>query len=114
MKLAEASWSDASLAGAYNFGPELSGTASVRDVVELSRKFFGSGKISYGKENEGPHEAGLLTLDVAKSRKVLNFKPRWSLSRSIERTIRWYLAFYSGSDAKTLCDTDIDIYEEQE
>jgi CDP-glucose 4,6-dehydratase len=111
LKLAEASWNDPQLAGAYNFGPDTSGSASVRNVIELARATYGSGTVAFGDGNGGPHEAGLLTLEVTKSRTVLNVQSRWSLAESIERTMQWYLAQGNGADARMLCESDITAYE---
>jgi CDP-glucose 4,6-dehydratase len=53
----------------------------------------------------------LLTLEVTKSRTVLNVQSRWSLAESIERTMQWYLAQGNGADARMLCESDITAYE---
>ena len=111
LKLAEASWNDPQLAGAYNFGPDTSGSASVRNVIELARATYGSGAVAFGDGNEGPHEAGLLTLEVTKSRTVLNVQSHWSLAESIKRTMQWYSAQGNGADARMLCESDITAYE---
>ena len=111
LKLAEASWNDPQLAGAYNFGPDTSGSASVRNVIELARATYGSGAVAFGDGNDGPHEAGLLTLEVTKARTVLNVQSRWSLAESIKRTMQWYLAQGNGADARMLCELDITAYE---
>ncbi len=111
LKLAEASWNDPQLADAYNFGPDTSGSASVRNVIELARATYGSGAVAFGDGNDGPHEAGLLTLEVTKSRTVLNVQSRWSLAESIKRTMQWYLAQGNGADARMLCELDITAYE---
>lgn len=110
LKLAEASWNDPQLAGAYNFGPDTSGSASVQNVIELARATYGSGTVTFGDGNDGPHEAGLLTLEVTKSRTVLNVQSRWSLAESIKRTMQWYLAHGNGADAQMLCESDITAY----
>ena len=111
LKLAEGSWNDPLLAGAYNFGPDTSCSASVRVVIELAREYFGSGAVVFGGGNDGPHEAGLLTLEVTKSRAILKVKSRWTLTESIERTMQWYLAQGNGAEARVLCNSDIDAYE---
>lgn len=111
LKLAEVSWNDPQLAGAYNFGPDTSSSASVREVIELAREYFGSGAVAFGDGNDGPHEAGLLTLEVTKSRAILKVQSRWSLNESIERTMNWYLAQDRGANARILCDSDIAAYE---
>lgn len=109
--LAEKLWQQPALAGAYNFGPETGKTATVRDVVEVARQAYGEGDVHYAAGSEGPHEAGWLALEIAKSRHTLGVAPRWDLSASIKRTMKWYLAQYGGADARALCEAEIADYE---
>ena len=41
--------------------------ATVREVITRALPVFGKGKIQWGEGTEGPHEAGLLTLEISKS-----------------------------------------------
>jgi hypothetical protein len=58
------------LAGAYNFGPPSGEAATVRQVVELARA-PGRSEVVFGDGGTGPHEAGWLSLEVAKARAAL-------------------------------------------
>ena len=109
--LAERLWTDASLAGAWNFGPASDETATVRAVVELARTAYGRGQVNWGDGADGPHEAGRLALETAKARLQLHLLPRWSLREAINRTMRWYRCLAEGADAKDLCEADIRDYE---
>ena len=111
MKLAEQLWQHPGLAGAYNFGPETSEAATVREVVQLAQFDYGRGEVSWGDGTNGPHEAGWLALEVAKARTVLGIKPRWSLREAVSQTMSWYCLQHEGSDARTLCEADIAKYE---
>ena len=111
LKLAEQLWQYPELAGAYNFGPETSEAATVREVVQLAKRDYGVGQVSWGDGSDGPHEAGWLALEVAKARTVLGIKPRWSLREAVGQTMSWYRHQHEGGDARTLCETDIGIYE---
>jgi len=110
--LAEKLFMDPSLAGAFNFGPENNKTATVQKVIELARKAYGHGNILWSNSLEGPHEAGLLSLDASKSLNILGVTPRWGLEESIERTIRWYLKLREGMPAHLLCGADIKVFSE--
>jgi CDP-glucose 4,6-dehydratase len=111
LTLAEKLWQQPDLAGAYNFGPETNQTATVRDVVEIARNSYGRGEVSYGNGSDGPHEAGWLALDIAKSTHNLGVHPRWELTESIENTMSWYRAQNEGEEARALCETQIGEYE---
>jgi CDP-glucose 4,6-dehydratase len=111
LTLAEQLWSQPTLAGAYNFGPCTHEAATVRRVVELAREAYGSGAVRFDDSGEGLHEAGLLALEIAKARSVLNVHPQWGLSETVRRTMAWYRAQHDGANARTLCETDIAEYE---
>ncbi|MDH5641022.1 MAG: CDP-glucose 4,6-dehydratase, partial [Nitrospira sp.] len=110
--LAERLWEKPELAGSYNFGPQAQSAAAVRSVVENACASYGGGNVAYGQDDEGPHEAGLLTLDSSKARALLGFAPRWTLETAIERTMKWYRRQADGVDARRLCEEDIAQYLE--
>ena len=109
--LAQKLWEQPLLSGAYNFGPNTSEVASVRDVVELASNAFDKGGLRYGEIDEGPHEAGQLALENSKARLALGVAPLWSLTEAVNRTIAWYQALDGGADALALCQQDIADYE---
>lgn len=111
LRLAETLWQMPVLAGAYNFGPETSEAATVRDVVELARAVYGTGEVIYGDGKEGPYEAGWLALEVAKARTLLGVKPKWPLQEAIRRALTWYRMLESGTDARSLCEAEIAEFE---
>lgn len=109
--LAEQLWQRPELSGAYNFGPETSAAATVREVIEEARASYGHGEVQWGDGNEGPHETGWLALETVKSRTTLGIVPKWPLSEAIERTMRWYARLQKGADARSLCLSEIAEYE---
>jgi CDP-glucose 4,6-dehydratase len=98
------------LAGAYNFGPDPSSSATVREVVELAASSYPGAQVNFSEENRGPHEAGLLNLDISRAREVLGWNPRWTLQEGIRRTCEWYRQLRDGENAATLCEQDIEEY----
>jgi CDP-glucose 4,6-dehydratase len=111
LTLAHKLWEQPALAGAYNFGPESSEAATVRELVELARVAYGGGEVRYGDGTEGPHEAGWLALDVAKAQVGLGVRPHWTLAQAVTQTMAWYRAQHEGKDARTLCHSEIAAYE---
>jgi CDP-glucose 4,6-dehydratase len=105
--LAEKLYADFSLAGAYNFGPQTHGVATVKRVIELANQVYGPGAILWGDGDQGPHEAGLLSLEISKAREKLGVNPRWNLDETIARTMRWYRQYRDGASAHLLCEADI-------
>lgn len=110
LMLAQKLWLEPELAGAYNFGPHTNEAATVREVIELARSSYGAGQVNYGDGTEGSHEAGYLSLEVAKARAILDVTPKWCLVEAIHRTMTWYRAQHEGADVMALCQAEIDAY----
>ncbi len=108
--LAETLWDRPALAGAYNFGPATEGAAPVRAVVNLARAAYGEGEVRWGDGTEGPHEAGILALDIAKARATLGFEPLWATAQAVGRSLAWYRAQRDGAAAQMLCEAEIAAY----
>jgi CDP-glucose 4,6-dehydratase len=81
-------------AEAYNFGPDVSDTLPVLEMVDLAIKNWGMGSYVFLNSDKELHEAGLLKLDSSKSIARLNWKPKYSAATAIEVTINWYKEFY--------------------
>jgi CDP-glucose 4,6-dehydratase len=111
LTLAERLWAKPDLAGAYNFGPPANEAACVRDVVQLAKQAYGSGEVTWGEVDEGPHEAGLLALETGKALNVLGIAPRWPLQTAVQRTMDWYRRERDGGPARELCTRDIGEFE---
>ncbi len=110
--LVERMYSDTSLMGAYNFGPLLSDTQSVRYIVDASAKVLkNSINVRYDEDANGYHEANLLTLDSSKAKNHLGIYPRWNLNIALEKTFEWYVQLGNKNvNAATLCLRDIENF----
>ena len=111
LTLAERLWHEPELAGAFNFGPDTNESASVQEVIELARKAYTNAIVSYGANTDSIKEAGWLAIETAKSRFVLDVKPKWNLTETVNRAMNWYAAQYAGQDAYKLCLDEIMQYE---
>lgn len=108
--LAEMLYRNLSLAGAFNFGPKTNEAATVQKVIELANQAYGRGSVSWGDGTKGPHEAGLLALEISKAQEILGISPRWNISETIEHTMGWYQQHRNGVSACSLCEADIAIF----
>lgn len=111
LSLAQSLWTQAELAGAYNFGPYAHQAASVEKVINMANSAYGSGEVCYEKQTEPMHEAHWLALETAKTQSVLGLYPRWSLAQCVTQTMSWYRDFGSGADARDLCEADFNAFE---
>lgn len=75
---------------AYNLGPEPSDIFTVRELIAQAQQIWPGPETGFGTAPEGPHEAGLLLLDISKARTGLGFEPRWDAPRAIRETVEWY------------------------
>jgi CDP-glucose 4,6-dehydratase len=95
---------------AYNFGPTISDTLTVEDMVKKSIQFWGSGDYSVKENQNNPHEAGLLKLDISRALTELSWKPVFTAEIAVQRTIGWYKNYYLGTNATSLLESDIEYY----
>ena len=77
----------------------------------MARDIFGKGEIAWGDGSDGPHEAGLLTLGIAKSYHTLGVTPRWGLNASVRHAVDWYRRHSLGEHARGLCECNIADFE---
>lgn len=111
LSLVQQLWHSPNLSDSYNFGPETSDAVSVREVISQAMQLYPQARVQFGEVDSGPHEAGLLNLDISKAKSHLGVSPRWGLSQAITSSINWYQSFDDGQDARLLCLQDIQHYE---
>ena len=74
----------------WNFGPNLSSCKTVKYVAKKFSEDLGIGiKISKKNYKSNKIETNLLRLSNYKSKKFIQWKPRWSLNKSIKKIIEW-------------------------
>jgi CDP-glucose 4,6-dehydratase len=109
--LAQRLWTGAVEASSYNFGPPSNEAATVREVVGIAMEAWGDGaRVSSAAAQTGPHEAGLLTLETARTTAALGVMPHWRLDEAVGRSIRWYRQQLAGERALGLCHADLDAF----
>jgi CDP-glucose 4,6-dehydratase len=99
-------------AGGWNFGPGVSGDATVADVASTVARLWASGAaVELAPSPRNPHEAGPLRLDSTLARTELGWEPRWSLPQALEHTMRWHQAWKRDSDMAAVSLEQISAYE---
>ena len=106
-KLAEDGESHSS---SYNFGPALEANRSVRELVEMSLKYW-PGNWQDCSKLSSPHEAGRLHLQIDKAHHQLGWRPRWTFESTVKRTVSWYKAVYEGATPLACCLDDLHAYQ---
>lgn len=99
LMIAQAQYSDKSLMGAYNIGPNDSDNLKTGKLVELFCHFWKDAKWE-SQSSLSVHEANLLQLDHSKITQILGWKPKWDAQVAVEKSVEWYKAFYERKDMK--------------
>lgn len=98
--------------GAWNFGPEEIDSKSVAWIVEYLGK-----KISFASwkfENvDHYHEAKILKIDCSKAKSQLNWRPRWDIKSSLDKTIEWHEGWKNNCDLQAMTISQIKEYSEK-
>ena len=100
----------ATFQGSYNFGPEKGDEMTVEELVKTAIKCWGKGEYEHRPDKEKLHEAGILRLEIEKSKKVLNWHPHWTSDKAVDMTINWYKSVSDGKDALQCCKEQIVEY----
>ena len=111
LTLAEMLWnrSDAYAEG-WNFGPQDEDAKPVGWIVERMAEKWSDGTTWQADDGDHPHEANYLKLDISKARQRLNWSPRWSLDKSLNKIVTWHKAWLNKSDVHALCLEQINEY----
>lgn len=103
---------------AWNFGPEIKDAKNVEWISELASDLWNNGKLWELDDENHPHEAKFLKLDISKAYQNLKWSPKWDAEKAVTKTIEWYKAFYSyelnNSAVYELCVNDIKDYLKQD
>lgn len=78
----------------WNFGPDEEDSKTVETVLNETKKHWSEIDFEIEKVDNQPHEAGLLRLNINKSKQILKWNPIWHFSKTIEVTSLWYKDFY--------------------
>lgn len=78
---------------AYNFGPHLSDALPVEDMLKLAIESWGKGEYIVEINENQPHEAGLLKLDISKVISELNWEPILNAAKAVSMSMDWYNQF---------------------
>lgn len=132
------------VAEGFNFGPNSESVLTVHQIVDAVIAAYGRGEVLaskagatvYGRggvpihqavtvtkggsaslhTTASLHEANLLTLNIEKAAKRLDWHPRYTAHEAIAKTIAWYQAFYHESlnpvELMTLTASQIQEYEQ--
>ena len=88
---------DPQLLSGWNFGPMPGNELPTREIVKMLIEEWGDGTWVDASDPHQPHESQILRLSIDKAMWQLGWRPRWNLQRSLQETVRWYLAYFQGN-----------------
>jgi CDP-glucose 4,6-dehydratase len=98
---------------AWNFGPEQADCISVLDIANKLIEILGSKSNIETERNDGqPHEARLLRLDIAKARKLLNWRPYLDINTALRLTANWSQFHFKNDDVRNITLSQIQSYQD--
>ena len=94
---------DREFAEAWNFGPDDEGNRTVEHMLQSLAAIWP--RVHWEQSTErGPHEAGLLQLDIAKARSRLQWRPVWGFEDALAATARWYQRWLESGEVTSAAD----------
>jgi CDP-glucose 4,6-dehydratase len=103
---------DQTLLSGWNFGPLPGNEFPTRQVVEMLIDEWGGGCWADASDPNQLYESQILRLSIDKAMWQIGWRPRWSLSRSIQETVRWYRAYFAGGhDLAEVGRRQIELFE---
>ncbi|MEL6863195.1 MAG: CDP-glucose 4,6-dehydratase [Bacteroidota bacterium] len=82
----------------WNFGPDIEDNLTVQEMVEKALAIWGSGTYEIQASKENFHEAGLLKLDIEKTKMRLAWTPAFTADVAVQRTMQWYRDFLAAPE----------------
>ncbi|MDB5200737.1 MAG: ddhB [Ferruginibacter sp.] len=92
---------DTQVASAWNFSPSTAELMTVEAVLKGAKQHWPQIEVTFNKDPDDFHEANLLMLDNSKAVHKLGWQPAWTTADAIEKTIKWYRAFYEEGEVLT-------------
>lgn len=111
LRLARRQWeAPQDFARPWNFGPDPANVLTVGELVERFVAHWGEGRQLQRSEASAPHEAGILQLDISRTRTRLGWRPVFDIASTVSLTVDWYRQCHA-RDVRNLCEGQIAAYE---
>jgi len=97
--------------GAWNFGPSDKENINVLEVISNVKKHWDKIEYEINTDSNLPHEANLLKLDCTKAHILLKWKDVWDSNITVDKTVKWYKAYYEEDQINTSEDLNSYIFD---
>jgi CDP-glucose 4,6-dehydratase len=97
------------LSEGWNFGPYDYDVRPVDWILDQMTSLWPGA--SWGlDQDDNPHEATLLKLDISKASAILGWKPTWDLHFTLGKIVRWHKSWIEGFDMRLECINEINEF----
>lgn len=96
--------------GSWNFGPNKTNSIQVLEIINFMKKYLNLKKKIVIKEDNKIKETINLFLNASKSRKFLDWKPKFKISKSLETTSDWYEYYIHDKNLEKISKKQFDEY----
>jgi len=103
-------YSDHSICGSYNVGPDRSDCVTTGELATMFCNYWGGNLSWKSNGGDGPHEANFLQLDNSKLKSVLGIAPLWHIDDAVSKVVEWTKAWHFDDDAIGCTDRQIASY----
>ena len=114
LMIAMRQYTDKSLEGNYNVGPDDADCYTTGDLVDLFCKKWeqktGKKFNWINKYDGGPHEANFLKLDCSKLKKTFGWKPLMNVEEAMDSIVLWYDAYRNFGNIVRVTEAVFDLY----
>ena len=104
-------YTDNSLAGNYNVGPDDTDCYTTGGLVDLFCKKWEQrtgNKVKWvNKYDGGPHEANFLKLDCSKLKKTFGWKPMMNVEEAMDSIVMWYDSYMHDIEINEVTEKEI-------
>ncbi len=95
----------------WNFGPNPHNCKKVFNIVKLIEKLWNKKKLKLKIiKNKSYHESNLLSLNINKANKELNWHPKLSFNETIKLTVDWYKNYFSNKSSIEITNKQIEYF----
>lgn len=96
--------------GAWNFGPGDNNLRNVKWIVDFLSSKLDNLKITIDSNLSNPPEAGLLNLDISKSKKLLKWYPKMNIEQTLINVIKWHNSWNNKENMFNYCLKEIKYF----
>lgn len=111
--IAAKQYEDGKYAGYYNVGPDECDCVCTGELVDLFCRTWGEGISWVDRHDGGPHEANFLKLDCSRLKRMLGWRPVWTLDQAVARTVEWSKVMRDGGSVGACMDRQIERFFSQ-